>query len=791
MKLSIVLIGCLISLGAAATPERASAPRLAPLPLQDALKVRQFSMFTAPNVSPDGRFVAYSIQDLGRADRPIWGSGGRLLTETGADLLAYGGDVYVTELSSGNTLNISGSVGSSYYASWSADSRQLAFYSDRDGKMRVWIWDVATKALRRVSDAVALPNAPLAPMWGDEGRQLLVSMLPEGLTYLDVERRSIGQVNPVTPHMAGSTVSVYSHERDERGEVSAETQLMQGYDGYSTPPLRDLAQIDVATGEYKRLLRSFAGNLLGVSADGRYALATSQSRADERNYNDALFNIFVLEVASGREVMKIPDVPMVWGTSAGWAPSGHRFAYITGSRSEWRTPYFQGAEETPRRTGDVFVAEVGKEPFILSKGEHPSFSTGNVPVWTADGQAIFVMGGDTVWRADVSKRTTRAVTKPDAGRRYLKIAAVRGGAQLWQPKGAGKLFVFASDSATLHEEIDMVDIATGAVTPVLQKEQSYAGGFTGNFLFDAAHSTAPAVFAAMSATQPNDLYATEDFSRVRRLTQLNPIFDQFVMGRSRLVTWRGHDGKHYKGTLLLPAGYQAGKRYPMVVWQRPSNIGSMALNVFGLLSIANYQLLATRGYAVFYPDFPAATMRDVQQVARDVLFPGIDAVVELGIADKDRIGVTGISLGGYSTVVLATMTDRFKVAVAEAGPTNNFSAFTTFLRSGNAFRVQEMTSNLGGTPWSARETYIETSPFFFLDRVQTPLMMVHARGDGDYTVPQLHADQVFVGLRSLNRTVTMVLHDGGHGISSYSYPDQVDCWTRVIDWFDRFIGNSN
>jgi dipeptidyl aminopeptidase/acylaminoacyl peptidase len=265
------------------------------------------------------------------------------------------------------------------------------------------------------------------------------------------------------------------------------------------------------------------------------------------------------------------------------------------------------------------------------------------------------------------------------------------------------------------------------------------------------------------------------------------VFGNYVMGETRLVTWQGADGRQYKGSLLLPAGYRAGQRYPMVVWQRPSNVGSMALDVFGLLPFTNMQILATRGYAVFYPDFPARSSRDVDRVAKEVLFPGIDRVVELGIADQDRIGVTGASWGGYSTLKLVTITDRFKAAIAESGPSNWFDAFTVMLRNGNAFRVQEASTDMGGTPWTARQSYIDASPVFHLDKVTTPVMLLHARDHGDYSIPQSQASQVFVGLRYLNQTVSLVIFDGGHGFGSSSLIDHTEIWNRVIGWYDRFL----
>jgi len=766
----------------------AATPRLAPIPLQEAISIKRLALYTSIVTSPDGRYVAYTVDDSARADRIPRPWNGNQLTESGALLVCYGCDVYVTDLKTKETFSASGSVGSSHYVSWSADSKHIAFYSDRDGQMRVWTYALATRSLKRVSEAKALPNAYLPPLWSDRGRKLLVSLLPQNKTFEEVNREVSAQADPAKT-LPGSTVAVYSHDR-EPGGPAPKTQKMQGYDGFQRPLVKDLALLDIVSGEAQRLVPGFGGVLRGVSADGRYALTTIQGKASETNYNDTLFDINVLDMSDGRVAMTIADVPMVWGNSLSWAPSGHRFAYTTGARSElsWASPY---EEKKQRRFGDIFIADVGGRAVNISTGEHPSFSGGDPPIWSADGRAIYVSAGDRVWRADVQKRTTRAVTQVDSQRRILKVLAVRDRTELWQPRGAKILFAQVSNTQTLHEEICTVDIESGAISPVLQKAQSYFDGGLSTMRIDAANSTAPGVFAAQSATEPPELFETVDFSQVSRLTHLNAVFDNYRVGETRLITWKGADGKEYKGSLLLPAGYREGQRYPMVVWQRPSNVGSMALDVFGLLPFTNLQVLATRGYAVFYPDFPARSSRDVERVAKEVLFPGIDRVVELGIADQDRIGVTGASWGGYSTLVLTTITDRFKVAVAESGPSNWFDAFTVMLRNGNAFRVQEASTDMGGAPWTARQAYIDASPFFHLDKVTTPVMLIHARDHGDYSIPQSQASQVFVGLRYLNQTVSLVIFDGGHGFGSSSFTDHTEIWNRVIEWYDRFLKSDN
>src|SRR5690606_16585982 len=108
-----------------------------------------------------------------------------------------------------------------------------------------------------------------------------------GVTFADANRRIAAQADPAAVP-AGSTIAVYAHEHEPDGPSPA-TQKAQGYDGFSQPIVRDLAQVDLATGEVRRLFRDFGGRLLDVSADGRYAIATVQGGVDERNYNDSLF----------------------------------------------------------------------------------------------------------------------------------------------------------------------------------------------------------------------------------------------------------------------------------------------------------------------------------------------------------------------------------------------------------------------------------------------------------------------------------------------------------------------
>lgn len=180
----------------------------------------------------------------------------------------------------------------------------------------------------------------------------------------------------------------------------------------------------------------------------------------------------------------------------------------------------------------------------------------------------------------------------------------------------------------------------------------------------------------------------------------------------------------------------------------------------------------------------------MQDLTKTVL-PGVDKIVELGIADSHRMGVMGWSYGGYSTLSLIVQTTRFKAAVMGAGLGNLFSMYGQMSKQGTSWAIawaEEGQGRMGGSPWEFRERYIENSPIFYLDRVQTPLLIVH--GTLDLGISSHISDEIFVGLRRLGKEVTYAKYEGeGHGILGLA--NQSDWCNRVIAWFDEHLKNKN
>jgi dipeptidyl aminopeptidase/acylaminoacyl peptidase len=262
------------------------------------------------------------------------------------------------------------------------------------------------------------------------------------------------------------------------------------------------------------------------------------------------------------------------------------------------------------------------------------------------------------------------------------------------------------------------------------------------------------------------------------------------MGAVRLLDWMNDEGERLQGGLLLPSGYEPGKRYPLVVFVYGGVRLSHAMNKFGgymgKIPYYNLQLLATRGYAVLMPDAPQHLGTPMLDLAKSIL-PGVNKCIELGIADPSRLGVMGHSYGGYSTLALLVQTKRFSAAV-EADGFGDLTGFYGEMDSdGTAFGTSAETGQelVGGSPWQYRDRYIENSPIFYLDRIETPLLIIH--GAADRTIRPFLGDELFVALRRLAKPVVYAKYAGEDHVFT-GYANQLDASTRIIAWFEEHLG---
>jgi dipeptidyl aminopeptidase/acylaminoacyl peptidase len=741
--------------------------------VEQATAVRGFADRVPIALSPDGRLVAFTVNDPARRAAAGAASRVRYFGPTGAQGDRLAGEVLLADVRDGTTRPIAPGAGASWGPAWSPDGRRLAFYSDRDGRARLWVWERETGALRRVSDAVVRPFFGFeSPRWSPDGRRLLVKLLPEGMTLADAARLlpATSDAPPPAPPPADAVtarVHAWPAPADARAGASAGAVVVDSARSFMNAALADLASVDVATGRVHRLLRRARPMAYRFSPDGTRALVTLRHPYDARGqFVWGLYALAVLDTA-GRERVRLPPAAQEYGLAASWSPDGRRLAY--------------GAGDSLR----VVAGDDGREVARLGLRGGGLAREYRAPLWLG-ADTLAALARDTLWRLPVRGGAPLPVAGP-RGWQLLDVLAPADAERL--PAHDGAVLLLARERATKRVAVLRLDLHGGGGTPRFALDAAFAGDPP--YSLDRSRDGRTVVFGAESADRPDELWVADgDVTRPRRLTNLNPDVARLALGRSQLVRWTTARGDTLHGALLLPPGHAPGRRHPLVVKVYGGSMLSTTVHRFGLMEgVDNLQLLATRGYAVLLPDAPLRAGTPLADLA-DAVLPGVDAAVALGVADPARVALMGHSYGGYSVLALLVQSDRFRAAVASGGFGDLFGHYAHLRADGSAPAIgwaERDQGRMAAHPWEARERYLANSPFFFLDRVRTPLLLVH--GGADLTVPAREAEQVFVGLRRLGRPVTLVVYEGEeHHQAEWRRANVDDYWRRVFDWLATHLG---
>jgi dipeptidyl aminopeptidase/acylaminoacyl peptidase len=744
--------------------DTAAAQQSDPLSVEDALKVTVFAEFSGVAFSPDGTRLAYVTRDAQERLDP------ETSLRTGVNWNTVGAQVSVLNLRSGETSEITGGRGNNWLPSWSPDGRYLAFVSDRDGSeaAKPWVWDAKGNGLRKISDSSVRADRL---EWTPDSRNLLITILPEGFSPNEYAQRVLaGREDSGPAKTPGSTVRLYRSEESSSANQTPPASDPWNLDEY----LRDLVILDVATGSMRTIVCSRRIATYAISPDGTRVAYTVPKRFEKPGSQQILFDLAVVPVATGEQRVIASDIRLYFGGAAfSWAPDSRRLAFHTGGMDE--------------KNFDCYVVGADGEDLrnLTSLSPQVSSSTSAPPLWDARGEHIYFINQGTVWQA--SANGAKAVEVARIPERKITNLVSEFDRLLWTPDAGESTVVLTHDDLGERDGFYAIHLPDGRTGALLEKNQCYTCAPQRQFVTPAADGTHLAYFSE-DAQNPTDLWMTDaGFKSIRRLTRLNPQFEKYKMGAARSIDWLSDDGERLRGALLLPADYHEGMRCPLIVWVYGGVSLSDKVDHFGLAGSGpfNMQLLATRGYAVLLPDAPLRLGTPMLDLVKTVL-PGVNKLLEMGIADPDRLGIMGHSNGGYSALALLVQTNRFKAAIVVAGSGNLLSEYGEMDKAGTAFAssiLEHAQDALGGTPWEFRERYIENSPSSYLDRIETPLFIAH--GAEDSTVAPFLGDEIFVGLRRLGKKVVYAKYKGeGHSPLYWSYPNQADLSNRMIEWFD-------
>ena len=268
-----------------------------------------------------------------------------------------------------------------------------------------------------------------------------------------------------------------------------------------------------------------------------------------------------------------------------------------------------------------------------------------------------------------------------------------------------------------------------------------------------------------------DLHYAADLRDPRRISRANPQQDEYAWGTAELYGWTSLEGEPLQGILYKPADFNPDLKYPMIVYFYERNADNLHRHwhPYPLRSIINFSFYVSRGYLVFVPDIPY-----------QIGYPGQSAY-------RDRIGVQGHSWGGYQVAHLITQTDIFRCAESGAPVVNMISAYGGIRwESGlsRMFQYERTQSRIGGTLWEYPLRYLENSPIFHIDKVRTPVLILH--NDEDGAVPWYQGIEFFTALRRLGKPAWM-LNYNGEPHWPVKLQNRKDFQRRMQQFFDHYL----
>lgn len=448
-----------------------------------------------------------------------------------------------------------------------------------------------------------------------------------------------------------------------------------------------------------------------------------------------------------------------------WSPDSTRIAFSAGINPDLSNSH----------TIDLYLLTVaGRKVVRLTSAPGPDAN----PVWSPDGAEIAytTAAGEPYY---YFKNNKVAIVPAAGGAPRVVPAQFDEQIQLsaWGRQGLSFSALQRTASAVFR-----LDPRTGAVTRLLgDGAVSILGhSFSRDFSTAAVIHASPNTAAEVAVTPTSGL-------RPKNLTDFAGQYREFKLGTRELVRWKSKDGASIEGVLLKPHGFQPGRRYPLlvVIHGGPTGIDRPFLTPDRIYPIERFLARGAvvlrpnyRGSAGYGEAFRSLNVRNLGVGDMWDVLSGVDALIQQGIADPQRLGAMGWSQGGYISAFLTTNTTRFRAISVGAGISNWMTYYVN--TDIHPFTRQY----LKATPWEDEEIYRLTSPMTNIRQAKTPTLIQH--GDGDRRVPPPNAYELFQGLRDHNVPARLVIYKGfGHGINK---PKQA---RHVLEdnenWFLRYL----
>jgi dipeptidyl aminopeptidase/acylaminoacyl peptidase len=688
---------------------------------------------------------------------------------------------------------------------WAGDGKRFAFRNTASDAVELWVGDT-TGATRRITSARLNPMLGSSLQWLGDHKTLIVKLVPDAAGAPPAA--SVTADGPSIQETTGQSGESSTYETRDTLASKHDEDLFE-YFGTS-----QLAAVDTTTGAITRIGKPGVLTDVAAAPDDDHLLVTSIRRPYSyvTTYDRFAHDVEVW-TRDGRVTplaqLPIADRVPIHGVRTG--PRDHGWRPTEPATLVWaealdggdwntkvpardkvmtqRAPFTSPAVEITRteqrfggfdwgeqrgfallrdfddnrhweRTFVVDVDDAKRKPSVLwDMSSDERYKDPGQPVYRVlpNGQWVVHQDGDAIFlRGDGAS--------PEGDRPFLDRLDVK-------TRKSARLF--RSDKHALERFLAFTD-ATGRAFLTWHQSPTDPPNAMVRTLGDAVPTAAPGEAAFASAT--------------RAVTHIPDPTPAVRAIKKRLVTYKRKDGTELSFTLYTPPDYQEGTRVPAILYAYPLDYASAATagQVSGseqtFTRLGDYRLLLLSGYAIIdnaaFPivgDPKKAYDTYLEQLVDDAR-AAVDKAVELGVVDRDRIGVTGHSHGALMTVNLLAHTDLFRAGVATSGSYNK--TLTPF-----GFQSERR------SVWKAQSVYLKVSPFFVADKIKRPLLVMHGMEDANPGTTPLQAVKLYEAIRGNGGTARLVMlpHEP-HWYSAMESNEQLAY--EELRWFDTYVKNA-
>ncbi len=673
-------------------------------------------------------------------------------------------------------------AGEGNYRRWTINEEQtrLAFLTDRDE------WESNPRTFNLYGWTIGEPEAQL---WVSHSS---TSGFPAGMSVSDLSGLSFtddgsmilfGIKDFPEPREEKSEEGEEEAAEEEDDEETATFELWHWNDPYTYPQQKRI--IDRIRNEtYESVYHVNSGRFVqladeeledvSLSDDGSIAFGQTDKPYTRRiSYDSAYYDVYIMDPETGARTLVVTESYF----RASLSPNA-KYVYWFGTDRHWYV-YDIAAGTTSNITYDIPV------DFWRRNADRPQppGPYGRSLRWTDDDATVLVNDEFDIWEIQPDGSRYRNITEGFGRANNLSFSYYTFDREVETIDPGAWMLLRTTNTETMASGFYR-DKVRGSREPQQLHMADYSYGISGK-----ADDADAVLITRQSFFEFPDLWLTDPaFRNFMNLSDVGAQKDAFIWGRSELVNYYNADGVEMKGILTKPENFDPSQKYPMLVYiyeKLTSGLHRFTNPSPGSSINASYYV--SNGYIIWEPDINYGTGHPGQD-ALNCVVPSVETIIDMGFVDPERVGLQGHSWGGYQGAYMITQTDIF-AAVESGAPVSNMTSAYNGIRwqSGLVRQMQyERTqSRLGRTLWNGgMMRYIENSPIFFADNINTPVLILH--NDEDGAVPWYQGIELIMALRRLGKVAFMFNYNGeAHGLRRR--PNMKDYTIRMQEFFDHYL----